>query len=112
MTRWRRPAVALLLALPIEIGNIFLSGMMFDPGPFPAGVVTRLLGAEWVFFHFIGFRLIDSLSKLFGTEKAGIVVAFVLAYIQTALVILLIVEAIRRLRLRFQPPSQLADVHS
>jgi hypothetical protein len=86
--------------------------MMFDPGPFPAGVVPRLLGAEWVFFHFIGFRMIDSLSKLFGTEKAGIVAAFVLAYIQTAVVIFLIVEAVKRLRIRSQPPSQLANARS
>jgi hypothetical protein len=112
MTRWRRVAVALLLALPIEAGNMLLSGMMLDPGPFPVGIVPRLLGAEWVFFHFLGFRMIDSLSKLFGTEKAGIVVAFVLAYLQTALVIFLCFEVVRRLRVRFQPKSQFVEARS
>lgn len=105
MTRRWRIAVAFLLAFPIEAGNLFLGGMMLDPGPFPAGVVPKLLRAEWVFFHFIGFRMVDSLSKLFGTEKVGIVAAFVLAYIQTALVIFLVIEAVKRLRIRSQPPN-------
>lgn len=109
MTRRRRIAVAFVLALPIEVGNLLLTGMMLDPGPFPTGVVPRLLAAEWVFFHFIGFRMIDSLSELFSTEKVGIVAAFALSYLQTALVIFLIFEAVQRLRIRSQRPTQLAD---
>jgi hypothetical protein len=37
MTGFRRSAfLALLLALPIEAGNLCLAGMMLDPGPLPA----------------------------------------------------------------------------
>jgi hypothetical protein len=100
MTHRRRVAVALLSALPVEIGNLFLVGMMLDPGPFPTGVLHKLLGAEWLFFHFIGFRLIDLAHRTFGTEKVGLVVAFLLAYLQTALTFLIVLEAIGYLRLR------------
>jgi Co/Zn/Cd efflux system component len=56
--------------------------------------------------------MIDLLSKLFGTEKVGIVVAFALAYLQTALVIFLMVMAVKHLRIRWQPPSQRANARS
>jgi hypothetical protein len=101
MTGFRRSAfLALLLALPIEAGNLCLAGMMLDPGPLPSGILPRLLAAEWEFFHFVGFRNLDSLDALFGTEKAGLIVVFVIAYLQIAFVCFLILQVINRLRVR------------
>jgi hypothetical protein len=111
MTRWRCVATALLLALPIEAGNLCLSAMMLDPGPYPAGLFPRLLSVEWSFFHFIGFSAIDPIHKLLGAERTWVVVAFALAYLQTALVIFLIVQAVGRLRVRLHSKSSLADAH-
>ncbi len=99
--------MALLLALPIEAGNLCLIGMMLDPGPLPAGIVPKLLEYEWAFFHFVGFRLIDWFHyHLFGTEEAGLMAAFVLAYLQTALVLFLILELFRRFRGRIVAARQ------
>lgn len=112
MTAWRRVAMALLLALPMEAGNIFLCGMMLDPGPFPAGIFPKLLGAEWVFFHFIGFRLIDWFHYIFGTERAGLIAAFVLAYLQIALVLFLIMLVAKCFRGRTGAPWSSSQAHS
>jgi hypothetical protein len=112
MTRLRRVAVALLLALPIEAGNLCLAPMMFDPGPFPTGIVSRLLQAEWVFFHFVGISMIDLLHKVLGTEKAGLLAAFILAYLQTALLLFLFMEVVRRFRGRPSLVSQVSPAYS
>jgi hypothetical protein len=109
MTAWRRVAIALLLALPIEAGNVFLCGMMFDPGPFPAGIFPRLLAYEWAFFHLIGFWLME---RLFGTERAAMNAAFILAYLQTALVLFFVLTIAKRFRSRTGEPRSSAQAHS
>ena len=97
----RLVALALLIAVPIELLNLFLATVMLDPGPPSTSLGGRLLGAEWVFFHFIGFRLIDWFHyHLFGTERVGLVAAFVLGYLQTAVVFYVLAEGIMRLRRR------------
>ena len=111
MTLRRRIATALLLALPIEAANLLLVGMMLDPGPLPAGVFPKLLAAQWVFFHFLGFRMIDTVHELLGTERAGLIVAFALAYAQTALLILLITKTFSLLRRRVNSGWQAARGH-
>ncbi len=111
MTLRRRIVTALLLALPIEAANLLLIGMMLDPGPLSAGFFPKLLAAQWVFFHFLGFRMIDTVHELLGTERAGLIVAFVLANAQTALLILLVVEAISLLRRRVNSGRQAARAH-
>jgi hypothetical protein len=73
---------------------------MLDPGPLPGGIAPRFLAAEWVFFHFMGFRALDVLHKLLGTEKAGLIAAFLIAYLQTALVCFLILQVIKPIRVR------------
>ncbi len=98
MTLRGRIGAALLLALPIEAGNLLLVGMMLDPGPLPAGLLPRFLAAEWVFFHFLGFRMIGPVHQVFGTEQAGLIFAFCLAYAQTALIIFLSLLAVSLLR--------------
>ncbi len=95
-----RIGAALLLALPIEAGNLLLVNMMLDPGPLPAGLFPRVLAAEWVFFHFLGFRTIDTVHQVFGTERAGLLFAFSLAYAQTSLLIFLLLLGVSFLRRR------------
>ena len=113
MTRWRRVTVAVLQALPVEAGNFCLLGMMLDPGPLPPGIVPKVLEIEWVFFHFVGFRLIDWFHyHLLGTEAAGLIAAFVLAYLQTAMVLFLILEVVRRFRGRTGSLEQASQAHS
>lgn len=97
MTAWRRVVIALLLALPIEAGNVFLCDMIFDPGPFPAGLFPRLLAYEWAFFHLIGFWLVERFHPL---DRAGMIAAFILAYLQTALVLFLVMTIAKRFRSR------------
>jgi hypothetical protein len=111
MTTRRRIVTALLVALPIEAGNLLLVGMMLDPGPLPAGLFPKLLAAEWVFFHFLGFRMIDTVYKLLGTEKAGLIVAFLLAYVQTAFLIFLVLAGVSLLRRRANSGWQAAQTH-
>lgn len=112
MTHWRRVAVALLLAVPIEALNILLCGIMLDPGPFPSGLLPKLLGYEWVFFHYLGFQLLlDRFNqRVFGIE-AGLIAAFVLAYLQTALVLFLFLSAATWLRRRKSLPTQSLKAH-
>ncbi len=98
MTLRGRIAVALLLALPIEVGNLLLVGMALDPGPPLAGFFPKLVTAEWVFFHFLGFRMIDTIHKVLGTERAGLIFAFFLAYTQIALLIFLLLLGVSFLR--------------
>ena len=109
MTAWRRVAIALLLALPIEAGNVSLCGMILDPGPFPAGIFPRLLAYEWAFFHLIGFWVIE---RLFGIGRAAMIAAFILAYLQTALVLLLVMTIAKRLRSRTGALRSSSQAHS
>ncbi len=93
--------VALLTAVPVELLNVCLTAVMLDPGPPSTSLGGRLLSAEWVFFHFIGFRLIDWFHyHVFGTERAGIIAAFVLAYVQTAVVLYALAKGTMHLRRR------------
>jgi hypothetical protein len=101
MPGFRRSAfLALLLALPIEGANLSFAGMVFDPGPLPSGILPRLFAAEWVFFHFVGLRNLDRLHALLGTEKAGLVVVVLMAYLQIALACFLFLQVINHLRVR------------
>jgi hypothetical protein len=101
MKQSRRIGFSFLLALPIEAANLGLLGIMLDPGPAPTGIFNKFLQYEWVFFHFLGFRSIDWLHyNVLGTEKAALVAAFVLAYVQTALLLFLLWEAVRWFRSR------------
>lgn len=98
MTLRGRFAAALLLALPIEAGNLLLVGIVLDPGPPLPGLFPKFLTAEWVFFHFWWFRMIDTVHQVLGTERAALIFAFFLAYAQTALFILLLISVASRLR--------------
>jgi len=109
MIAWRRVAIALLLALPIEAGNVLLCDMIFDPGPFPAGIFPRLLACEWAFFHLISFWLIE---LLFGAGRVAVIAAFILAYLQTALVLFLIMTIGKRFRSRIGEPRSSSQAHS
>lgn len=109
MTAWRRVAIALLLALPIEAGNVSLCGMILDPGPFPAGIFPRLLAYEWAFFHLIGFWVIE---RLFGIGRAAMIAAFILAYLQTALVLFLVMTIAKRFRSRTGALRSSSQAHS
>jgi hypothetical protein len=109
MTAWRRAAIALLLALPIGAGNIFLCVMTLHPGPFPAGIFPRLLAYEWAFFHLIGSWLIE---RLFGIERAAMIAAFILAHLQTALVLFLVMTIAKRFRSRTGEPRSSSQAHS
>lgn len=109
MTAWRRVVIALLLALPIEAGNVFLCDMILDPGPFPAGIFPKFLAYEWAFFHLIGFWLIERFHDL---DRAGMTAAFVLAYLQTALVLFLVMTIAKRFRSRTGEPRSSSQAHS
>ena len=111
MTLRGRIAAALLLALPIEAGNLLLVGMVLDPGPPLAGLLPKLVTAEWVFFHFLGFRMIDTVHQVLGTERAGLIFAFLLAYAQTALLIFLLLLGVSLLRRRAKSGWHAARAH-
>ena len=111
MTLRRRIVTALLLALPIEAANLLLIGMMLDPGPLPAGFFPKLLAAQSVFFHFLGFRMIDTVHQVLGTERAGLIFAFILAYAQTALLIFLLLLGVSLVRRRADSGWHAARAH-
>ena len=55
--------------------------------------------------------MIDTVHEVLGTERAGLIVAFALAYAQTALLILLITKTISLLRRRVNSGWQAARGH-
>jgi hypothetical protein len=97
---WCSARMALFLAIPIEAGNFSLIGMMLTPDPLPSGVGPRILADEWGFFHLIGLRFIEILPRLLGTPNVALIVIFLLAYLQTALVVFLTLKAIEYFRAR------------
>ena len=93
--------LALVLAAPVEVVNVFLTGMMFDPGPHSTILGMQLLEWQWAFFHFLGFYCLDGVHRLLGTEYRAIIAAYLIAYLQTAVV--LFIAALSGLRLLRTP---------
>jgi len=86
---------------------------MFDPGPFAAGIFPKLLGYEWLFFHYVGFRLLlDRFHHRIFDSYAGLIGAFVLAYLQIALFVFLLILIANWLREHTSVRWRPSEAHS
>ncbi|HTX76904.1 MAG TPA: hypothetical protein VMD29_11920 [Terracidiphilus sp.] len=85
-----RILVALGLAFPLEAVNFFLLMPPLDVG-YPPGTSwwIRLIGLQWVLFHWVGLRTIDLLQ---GTRFAILTVPilFIGGYLELALLLILL----------------------
>jgi hypothetical protein len=92
---------ALLLAIPLELANLYLTMQTFDVGlPPNAGLAQRLLALQWFALHFPGMLLLLPMEK---AGFSGFAVLFASGYFATALLLFAVTLGVRRLRQSKRP---------
>ena len=90
---------ALLLAIPLELANLYLAMQTGHVGLLAnAGLAERLLGLQWLALHLPGLMLLLSMEKAGFSGIANFIVLIASGYFMTALLLFIVTLGVRRLR--------------
>ena len=91
--------LALLLAIPLELANLYLATPPLDVGLDPnAGLAERLLAFQWVALHLASLPLLWRMDRAVFSGGAMETVLFAGGYFETALLIFSVTLGLRWLR--------------
>ena len=113
MAPWKKLVIfAVLAAMPIEVLNFMVAGAMFDPGPADPRWRWKLISFEWAFLHMPGLLLLPFFERVSGCMQLNIpgncghvdaFAIFGIGYLDTVLLLLLLIFGFRWLRWLIQP---------